>query len=366
MPEAAAATDTRILTAAEAILEATDQALAADPTVFVMGEGAADPKGIFGTTAGLVDRWGPDRVMEMPLSENAFTGVAIGAALMGRRPIVIHQRVEFCLLALEQLFGTAAKAHYVSNGRHKVPLTVRLVVGRGWGQGPQHGQSLENLFAAVPGLKVALPADPVDAKGMLLAAVADDNPVVIIEHRWVHYVSGPVPAGPVATDLTGPKTLRRGDDVTVVAASYMAAEALRAAAARANAGVSVDLIDLRLARPLNLEPILESVQRTGRLLTVDLGHKTLGLGAEIVAGVTERAFGALRAAPVRLGTPDHPVPSSRSLAEAFYARADHIATAAGTLAGLPAERVAAVAEALIAERREVPFDVPHPAFKGPF
>ncbi|MCP5366060.1 MAG: alpha-ketoacid dehydrogenase subunit beta [Hyphomicrobiales bacterium] len=356
----------RVLTAAEAILEAQDQALAADPAVFLMGEGAADPKGIFGTTAGLVDKYGPARVMEMPVSENGFTGIAVGAALMGRRPVVIHQRVEFCLLAMEQLFGNAAKAHYVSDGRHRAPLVVRLVAGRGWGQGPQHGQVLENLFALVPGLKLVLPAGPADAKGMLLAAIADDNPVIFLEHRWVHYVSGEVPEAPLPAPLDGPRRILAGGDVTVVAASYMTLETRHAAAALAAEGVAVDLFDLRVARPLVTDAIQESVRRTGRLLVVDTGWKTFGLGAEIVARVTESCFADMAAPPRRVGLPDHPTPSSRALAEAYYPRAEHVAGAIGALVGLPDARVAAVHATLAAERRQVPLDIPHPSFKGPF
>ena len=358
--------ESRVITAGEAILEAQDQALAADPAVFLMGEGAADPKGIFGTTVGLVDKYGPARVMEMPVSENGFTGVAVGAALMGLRPIVIHQRVEFCLLAMEQIFGNAAKAHYVSDGKHKAPMVVRLVSGRGWGQGPQHGQVLENLFGLVPGLKLVLPSNPADAKGMLLAAVADDNPVIFLEHRWIHYVSGEVPVDPIPTPLDGPRRVHDGDDVTVVASSYMTLETRHVAQAMAAAGVGVDLFDLRVARPLDTSKIEESVRRTGRLLVVDTGWRTFGLGAEIVARVTENCFADVKAPPRRVGLPDHPTPSSRALAEAYYPRSEHVAGALGDLVGLPADRIEALHAQLAAERREVPLDVPHPSFKGPF
>jgi pyruvate dehydrogenase E1 component beta subunit len=288
----------------------------ADSSVFVMGEGVTDPKAIFGTTAGLAARFGKSRVLEMPVAENGFTGAAIGAALMGRRPLVIHQRVEFALLAFEQLANNAAKTHYVSAGKHRVPLVVRLIVGRGWGQGPAHSQSLEALFAYVPGLKVVMPATPADCKGLLLGAIADHNPVIFIEHRWVHYGRGLVPTAPVALPLDGPKRLRAGDAVTLVATSYMTLEALQAAEALARHGCAVDLIDLRVVAPLNLDLVYESVARTGRLVTVDTGFTGFGIGAEIAARVTERCFSALKAAPVRLGLASHPTPSARSLAAA--------------------------------------------------
>jgi len=264
----------RTITAAEAIREAQDVALAADAAVCVIGEGVADPKGVFGTTVGLVDAHGPARVIEMPLAENAFTGMAIGAAMMGQRPIVVHQRVEFSLLAMEQMVNSAAKLHYVSGGAHRVPLVIRLVVGRGWGQGPQHSQSLEAMFATVPGLKVIAPALPADAKGMLLSAIADDNPVIVLEHRWIHYTAGAVDEGWAAEPLDGPRRLRAGDDVTVVASSYMTLEAMQALDALAAEGVGVDLFDLRVIRPLDLDAVAESVRRTGRLVT---RHRQPGL-----------------------------------------------------------------------------------------
>jgi pyruvate/2-oxoglutarate/acetoin dehydrogenase E1 component len=337
-----------------------------DLSVFVMGEGATDPKGIFGTTVGLRERFGPNRVMEMPIAENGFTGMAIGAAMMGRRPIVIHQRVEFALLAFEQLVNNAAKLHYVSGGKHRVPLVVRLVVGRGWGQGPAHSQSLEALFSYIPGLKVVMPATPADCKGLLLGAIADDNPVIFIEHRWVHYARGQVPVAPIALPLDGPKCLRAGDAVTVVASSYMTLEALQAAEALARHGCAIDLIDLRVLSPLHIDPIVASVERTGRLLTVDTGFVNLGLGAEIAAQVTERCFSRLRAAPVRLGLPAHPTPSARGLAAGYYPRSIQIAEACARLVGLGEDATAKLTAELRELRDRLPLDIPHPAFRGPF
>jgi len=366
MPDAARSLAPRILSAADAIREATAAAMDRDDRVFVMGEGATDPKGIFGTTSGLVERFGPERVMEMPVAENGWTGIAIGAALMGQRPILVHQRVEFCLLAMEQLVNNAAKIHYVSGGRHRAPLVVRLVVGRGWGQGPAHSQSLEALFAHVPGLKVVMPSSAADAKGLLLGAIEDDGPVVVLEHRWVHYATGHVDPAPVAMALDGPRRVRAGDDVTVVATSYMTLEAIQAADALAAAGCGVDLFDLRVLRPLNTDAIVQSVRRTGRLVTIDTGHASFGIGAEVVARVVGEAFGSLRAAPQRIGLPEHPTPSARSLAEAYYPRSPGIARTIAALVDLPPTRTTDVCDALGRERDAVPLDIPHPSFKGPF
>ena len=185
---------TRDLTYVQAILEATEQCMEANASVYAMGLGVTDPKGTFGSTLGLEQRFGSRRVMDMPTSENAMTGVAIGSALMGMRPVMAHQRMDFILLALDQIVNNAAKWHYMFGGQLRVPLVIRLVVGRGWGQGPQHSQSLQALFAHIPGLKVVMPTTPHDAKGLLISAIEDDNPVIYVEHRWLHGIFGPVPS----------------------------------------------------------------------------------------------------------------------------------------------------------------------------
>jgi 2-oxoisovalerate dehydrogenase E1 component len=356
----------RELTAAEAIGEATRQAMRADKRVIVLGEGVTDPKAIFGTTQGLLEEFGPERVLEMPLSENAFTGMAVGAALLGTRPIVIHQRVEFSLLAFEQIVNNAAKLCYVSGGQHRVPIVLRLIVGRGWGQGPAHSQSLEALFAHVPGLKVVMPSNAVDAKGLLLGAIADDAPVVFIEHRWMHAARGNVSITAEPLPLDGPRRLRAGRDATVVASSYATLEARQAADALSAVGCEVELFDLRVVRPLVHGPIVESVKRTGRLLVVDSGHMDFGVGAELCTRVTHACFEQLLGPPERLGLPDHPTPSAARLSEHYYPRAAQIAEAIGRGVGLPEAALTAVLHELSRQREGVPCDVPHPAFRGPF
>jgi pyruvate dehydrogenase E1 component beta subunit len=292
--------------------------------------------------------------------------MAVGAALLGSRPIVIHQRVEFALLALEQLANNAAKLHYVSNGQHRVPLVVRLIVGRGWGQGPAHSQSLEALFAYLPGLKVVMPSSAADAKRLLLAAIADDNPVIFIEHRWVHYATGHVPEVMAVESLDGPRRLREGKDVTVVASSYMTLEALQAAEALAKRGCEVDLIDLRVVSPLRHELVAESVRRTGRLVVLDTGYADFGVGAEICARITRECWSSLKGAPERIGLASHPTPSSAALAERYYPRSPALAEAIGRCVALSEERISEVMAELTAERDRLPCDIPHPAFKGPF
>jgi pyruvate dehydrogenase E1 component beta subunit len=302
----------------------------------------------------------------MPVAENGLTGIAVGTALMGQRPVMTHQRVDFALLCLEQLFNTAAKSHYVTGGKHRVPLTVRMVIGRGWGQGPQHSQSFEAMFAYVPGLKVVMPSTPYEFKGMLHAAIDDDNPVMVLEHRWLHYVTGAVPEGRYVAPLTGPKVVKPGERLTIVATSYMVLEALRAATALEHVGCSVEVIDLRVLRPLNLAPILASVHKTGRLIVCDTGWKQFGVGAEIVASVVEQAFDALKQPPARIGLPDHPTPSSLALAEVYYPDSKDIVEKVGQLCGLPAAAIAEARTEVEAARKGVPIDKPDPAFKGPF
>jgi 2-oxoisovalerate dehydrogenase E1 component len=355
-----------VISAAEGIRAATEHLLATDPRVFVVGEGVNDPKGIFGTTSGLAQRFGENRCIEMPIAENGFTGMAIGAALAGQRPLVIHQRVEFCLLALEQLANNAAKMHYVSNGRHRVPIVLRLISGRGWGQGPAHSQTLENLFALIPGLKVVMPSTAADAKSLLLGAMDDGNPVIFLEHRWVHYATGSVPNRAIPMPLDGPRKVREGKTATVVASSYMTLEAIQAADALARYDASIDLFDLRVVSPLDLGAIEESVRETGRLLVVDTGFSHLGLGAEIVARVAESCHGWLKAPPRRLGLAHHPTPSARDLAGAYYKTSVDVASAIAELAGLNAAATRSLRAELEAVRNALPPDVPNPTFRGPF
>lgn len=356
----------RQISGAAAIREATELALRRDDKVYLLGEGVADPKGIFGTTIGLVERFGPERVVEMPVSENGLTGIAIGSALMGRKPILIHQRVDFSLLSIEQLFNNAAKTAWLTQGHYSVPLVVRMIVGRGWGQGPAHSQSLEPLFALVPGLKVVMPTTPRSAKGQLLAAIEDPNPVIFLEHRWVHYAKGDVPEEYYTVPIDRAHLLRSGGDVTIVATSYMLLEAVRAAEGLGEIGIQADLIDLVSARPLDMDAILSSVRRTGRLLVVDTGFKQFGLGAEIIARVVEQAMSHLRAPPRRLGLPDHPTPSARALIGGFYPTAQTIFDAAADLAEVPPERAYEVSKVIAVELARTPIDVPNPQFQGPF
>ena len=352
--------DNRELKFFQAANEAIDLCMANDPAVYIMGLGVPDPKGIFGTTLGLQGKHGPDRVMDMPVSENGMTGVAIGSALIGMRPIMTHQRVDFALLAMEQIVNQAANWHYMFGGKVCVPLVIRLIIGRGWGQGPQHSQSLQAWFGHVPGLKVVMPTTAYDAKGLLIASIEDNNPVIFIEHRWLHNIAGYVPPGVYRVPLGQGKIVRAGHDLTIVATSYMVLESLRAAEMLAASGVSAEVLDLRTLKPLDEGLVLESVRKTGNLIMTDTGWTTGGVGAEVIARVAEKAFANLKNPPVRVALPDCPTPTSPALANHYYPRAVHLAAAARRMLGL------AVEERLFQEAVPIPLDVPDKGFTGPF
>lgn len=358
--------DKRVLSTGEAIREGIAELGKTRNDVVLLAEGLSDPSSVYGTTEGLAEFYPPSRMVEMPVSENGLCGVAVGAALTGKRPLISLHRVEFALLALEQIFNNAAKAHYVSNGQHMVPLVIRAVIGRGWGQGPEHSQSLETLFAYIPGLKVLMPTFPADAKGMIIAAVEDNNPVIVLEHRWCHYVKGEVEEGYYLSDLTAPKKIRSGSDYTVVTSSYMTIEAMQACEQLERYGISVDLFDLRVARPLNVDAIKHSVQSTKRLLTVDLGYRTLGIGSEIVSQIVESGIIDLACPPVRLGLPDHPVPSSVGFIDGLYVDAERIFKSVAEAMELPEHDIQAGGKSLRDKRNMLPLDVPDPSFNGPF
>ncbi|MEM7429719.1 MAG: transketolase C-terminal domain-containing protein [Pseudomonadota bacterium] len=358
--------DLKTINTGTAIRDGLAEVAKRDQNVLFFAEGVADPSSMFGTLKDLGDVIGPERLIEMPVAENGLCGVAIGTAMMGKRPVISFQRVEFALLAIEQFIDNAAKMHYISNGHHTAPIVLRVVIGRGWGQGPEHSQSLEPLFAHIPGLKVAMPTYPADAKGMVVAAVEDDNPVVLIEHRWCHYVQGQVPDGYYSGSLDGPKMLRSGKDVTIVATSYPVLEAMRAAEALANIGVEAEVFDLRVLRPLNLDDIFDSIRKTGSLITVDTGFRILGMGSEIIAQVTESCFGALQRAPLRIGMPDHPTPSSRGMLPGLYPDSVRIVNESCAMLGVSEDRRAAAEKELIEARGDLPLDVPDPHFRGPF
>jgi pyruvate dehydrogenase E1 component beta subunit len=348
------------MTFSEAIRDALSVALATDPAVIVFGLGTDDPKGVFGTTLGLQQQFGGERVFDVPTSENALTGFAVGAALNGLRPVLTHQRLDFALLSMDQLVNNAAKWHFMFGGRRSVPITIRMIIGRGWGQGPTHSQNLQAWFAHIPGLKVVMPAFASDAKGLLLASIFDPDPVVFLEHRWLHNLKGEVPEGNFQIPIGRAHLVRQGDAVTIVAASYMTIEAIHAVDHLAALGIHCDLIDLRSVRPIDWNLIATSVRKTGRLLALDTGFATGSIAGEIVARMAMTEWGSLACAPRRLAAPDAPEATSPALTRDYHVRAEHVAAAVAEMLGKPID-----VRALI-DQRTYPHDVPGDWFAGPF
>lgn len=308
----------RGLTYREALLESTAQMLETDRSVFVIGEGVDDSGGVFGTTKGLYERFGKDRVMDSPLAENAVTGIAIGAAVAGLRPILVHMRVDFMPLTMDQLINHAAKWRYMFGGALSVPLVVRSIIGRGWGSAAQHSQSLQALFAHIPGLKVVMPATPYDAKGLLRASVYDGNPVIFIEHRWLYEHMGHVPEEPYTVEIGRGVVRRKGSDATIVAISHMVYESMKSADTLKDEDIDCEVIDLRTIRPLDAGLVIESVKKTGRLVVADTGWRECGPGSEVITRVVEDAFGSLKAPARRVNLPEVPTPASPALEAAYY------------------------------------------------
>ena len=351
----------RELVCTEAIREATLQCMEEDDSVYLMGLGVPDPKAIFGTTQGLQELFGSKRVMDMPLSENAMTGVAIGSAIAGKRPILIHQRMDFTLLALDQVINNAAKWHYMFDGIMKAPLVIRMMVGRGWGQGPQHSQSLQALYAQIPGLKVVMPSTPYNSKGLLVAAIEDDNPVIFIEHRWIHGVKGHVPSEKYKIPLGKARTVYEGKDLTIISSSYMSLEAQRAVEYLQNQGLSIELIDLQSIRPLDTETMIHSVNKTVKVLVVDGAWKSFGVSAEIIALLTEECWDSLKSPPKRLCFPEYPTPTSWILAQDYYPRAHNIVSAVCEMMEIPEMNIEELERSSVAT-----LDAPDCNFTGPF
>jgi len=317
----------RRLSYAQAIREAHGQLLASDPGVFVLGQGLWSPWYAGTSMQDLDKEFGRERIIDSPVSENATTGAGIGAALAGMRPIVFHPRMDFMLLAADPVVNQAANWSYMFAGRVSVPVVIRSVINRGGEQGAQHSQALQAMFMHVPGLKIVMPSTARDAKGLLIAAVQDDNPVLYIDDRWLYDVTDDVPEEMYTVPIGAAAVRRRGRDVTIVATSYMAAEAMKALTTLEAHGLDPELIDLRSIKPWDREAVFASVARTGRLVVADAGWQTAGVAAEIVAAVACEIFDVLKAPAVRVCLPDIPAPVSRPIETAYYVGADDLVTA---------------------------------------
>jgi len=355
-------TKLRVLTYSEAIREAIDQSLEKDENLIVIGEGVPDPKSIFGTTSELKTKYGDNRIFDMPLSENGFTGFSIGAALNGIKVLVIHQRIDFSILSLDQIINNAAKWHYMFNGQKSVGIVIRLIVGRGWGQGPQHSQNLQALFAHIPGLKVIAPATPADAKGMMISSINDPNPVIFIENRWLHHIEDHVPENYYETSLSQSNIVKEGKDLTIVTSSLALIESIKASQELEKYNVSIEIIDLRSIKPIDYVLIGESIKKTGKLLVVDHACRFCGVSAEIISTISETYFEFLDTPPARLTFADHPIPTSSYISDFCYPDALEISL-----------EITKILKKNVYDNNirknfynDMPKDVPDRSFNGPF
>jgi len=308
----------RQLSYAKAILEATDQAMALCPEVVLFGQLVDTQSGIFGTTTGLVGKYGPDRVLDFPVSENLMTATAMGAALTGLRPVLAHQRLDFMIYSLDAIANWLALWRFKSNGKSAMPVTIRTIVGKGWGQGPQHSKSLHSWFAHLPGLRVAVPATAYDAKGLLLESIFSETPAIFVEGRGLYSMTDHVPEEPYRVRFGQAAVRRPGRDVTLVAIGNMVPLALRAASTLEKEGVDVEVVDPRTLTPLDRKSICDSAFKTHRLVVADPAWHSFGAAGEIITTVVENLGDKLKAKPVRVTLPDSHTPMSLALEPEYY------------------------------------------------
>jgi len=322
----------RKITYAEAINEALHQIIANNNRAFLIGQGVTSPWYVGTTTIGLINRFGPSRIIDTPTSENAITGVALGAALAGMHPIICFPRMDFMHYAMDQIANHIANWHFMFGGQQSVPITIWAIINRGGEQAAQHSQALQAIFMHVPGLKVVLPSTPYDAKGLLYASIEEDNPVVYIDDRWLYQNVGEVPEESYSVPIGKGVVRRKGEDATVAATSYMVYEAMQASESLDKIGIDVEVVDLRSLKPLDENLLLTSVKKTGRLVVADGGWKTCGAAAEISARIAESdVLRSLKAPIIRVSLPDSPAPASSALEKVYYPNAEKIILAVGKI-----------------------------------
>ncbi len=315
---AAQASSHEVLTYAEALQQGLQQAMELSKNVFLVGQLVDFARGVFGSTGGLAEQFGRERVRDFPVSEAAMTSIGIGAAAAGMRPVLVHHRIDFMLYSMDAVVNWLALWRFKSNSESALPLTIRAIVGKGWGQGPQHSKSPHAWFAHVPGLKVAMPATAFDAKGLLLESIFGEDPVIMVEHRSLYALKDRVPRRPYRVRFGRAAVRRTGDDVTVVAVGAMVPFALRVADLLAEHKVRAEIIDLRTISPLDTEAVCRSVEKTRRLAVMDPAWRSVGIAAEVIACVAERMGRRLRADPLRIAYPDSHTPMSAALESLYY------------------------------------------------
>ena len=323
----------REITFGEAIREAIAEEMARDQNIFLIGEDVAAAGSVFKVLVGLLDEFGPERVIDSPISEAGIAGIGVGAAITGMRPIVDIMFGDFTTLVMDQLINQAAKTHYMSGGKLKVPMVLRTTLGASRRSAAQHSQSLHALFSHIPGLKVAMPATPYDAKGLMKSAIRDDNPVVIFEDKMLYQEKGPVPEEEYTLPLGQADVKRTGEDITIVATSSMVYVALEAAEKLDSIGISAELIDPRTTNPLDTQALIQSAQKTSRALVLDEGYSQYGVTGEIASVIADGAFYYLDAPVKRIGAMNVPVPFSPAMEDLTIPNADYVVETAKTLCG---------------------------------
>jgi acetoin:2,6-dichlorophenolindophenol oxidoreductase subunit beta len=317
---------------ADGIAAAYFDSMAEDPNILAFGLGATDPRNIFGTMVGLREEFGNKRVFDTPISENALTGMAVGLAISGYKPVLTHQRLDFSLLSMDQIVNSAAKWNFMFGGQQSVPLVIRMIIGQGWGQGPTHSQALQSWFAQIPGLKVIMPAFPEDAYNLFRSSMSDPNPVIFLEHRWLHQMKWDGFGKNNKTKPLGKSNkITSGNDVTIVSHSVGSVYALHAAHILKNFNINIEVIDCFNLRNLDIAAISKSIKKTGRLLTIDFSHQFGSIGNEIIAQILSPNFSDLAIAPRRMALPDFPVATSTNVEKNFYFSTSDICKEVGSM-----------------------------------
>lgn len=331
--------------------------MSSNKKTILFGLGVDDPKGVFGTTKNLKEIYGKERVFDMPASENAMTGVAIGMSLNKMIPIMNHQRMDFFLLAMDQLVNNAAKWKYMFGGQQKTPIIIRLIVGRGWGQGPTHSQNFQNMFASIPGLKIYVPSFPSTVRDILHAAVKSSDPVLIIEHRWLHYMSEKIDFKIKPKKINNIKKIKGGKDLTIVSSSYSTFEILKLYEDLKKNDIGIDHLDINSLKPFNIDLLYNSVKKTGKLLILDNSvHKYCSFGGHLISELVSRKKNIFKKEPINLNLPDIPSPTSYYLSKYFYLNSKDIFKEIGKLLN----------KTIKLPKNTKKHDIPDPEFRGPF
>ena len=348
----------KLITYSEAINLGIKIAMRNNKNLIIFGLGVGDPKNIFNTTTDLIEEFKKERVFDVPSSENALTGIAIGASLNGVPSILTHQRLDFLLLSMDQLINSASKMHYMFGSKVNVPITIRCMIGRGWGQGPTHSQNFQAALAHFPGLKIMMPTFPSDVKDIMIESVNDKNPVIILEHRWLFNLKGLVDYKKIKSRFGKARVIKKGDDITIVAMSYMTIESLKAHKILKKYNINTEIIDLISIKPLDMQTIIKSIKKTAKLIILDTGFYSNSISSEIISEISINYSSLLDKPPIKLAMPDIPEPTSHYLTKNFYNNYKDIIKSVSKLLG---KKIS-----FDHMKDDIYHDIPDESFKGPF